>query len=167
MPVLAVGLVEVCRRWSGLHLGVKAALALVLAVSSLVQVVGAAVGYDHAVMFSAMLRAHPPVLGPGFVVDESLPSTQAVFDRVLFDWSLWPIPDEARDLVQGRYISSHWLAPTPNFTVIAALLICGGPARAVAGLAARGSEKRAQATPGLKPPWSHGQGPPAPSPPPP
>jgi len=116
MPVLAVGLVEVCRRWSGLHLGVKAALALVLAVSSLVQVVGAAVGYDHAVMFSAMLRAHPPVLGPGFVVDESLPSTQAVFDRVLFDWSLWPIPDEARDLVQGRYLSSHWLAPTPNLT---------------------------------------------------
>ncbi|HKB33355.1 MAG TPA: hypothetical protein VKF16_05760 [Candidatus Dormibacteraeota bacterium] len=148
MPVLAVGLVEVCRRWSGLHLGVKAALALVLAVSSLVQVVGAAVGYDHAVMFSAMLRAHPPVLGPGFVVDESLPSTQAVFDRVLFDWSLWPIPDEARDLVQGRYLSSHWLAPTPNLTVIAALLICGALAGAVAVAAARWSDRRAKAAPG-------------------
>jgi hypothetical protein len=148
MPVLAVGLVEVCRRWSGLHLGVKAALGSVLAVSGLVQVVGAAVGYEHAVMFSALLRAHPPVLGPGFVIDASLPSTQSVFDRILFDWSLWPIPDEARDLMQGRYLSSHWLAPTPNITAIAALLICGALTWAVAVVAARRSDKLARATPG-------------------
>src|SRR5258708_10819004 len=151
MPVLAVGLIEVCRRWSGLRLVVKAALGVVLGVSGLVQVVGATVGYEHAVMFSALLRAHPPVLGPGFVVDESLPSTQAVFDRVLFDWSLWPIPDEARDLVQGRYLSSHWLAPTPNLTVIAALLICGALAGAVAVAAARWSDGRAKAAPGETP----------------
>jgi hypothetical protein len=144
MPVLAVGLIEVCRRWSGLHLAVKAALALVLAVSGLVQVVGAAVGYEHAAMFSALLRAHPPVLGPGFVIDESLPSTEAVFDRILFDWSLWPISDEARDLVQGRYLSSHWLAPTPHVTVIAVLLICGALAGAVAVVAAHRSDNWAQ-----------------------
>jgi hypothetical protein len=148
MPVLAVGLLEVCRRWSGLHLRVKAALAFVLGVSGLVQVVGAAVGYEHAVMFSALLRAHPPVLGPGFAIDASLPSTQAVFDRVLFDWSLWPIPDEARDLMQWRYLSSHWLAPTPNITAIAALVICGALAWALAVVAARWSDKRARATPG-------------------
>jgi hypothetical protein len=148
MPVLAVGLIEVGRRWSGLHVGVKAAMVFVLAVSGLVQVVGAAIGYEHAVMFSALLRAHPPVLGPGFVVDASLPSTQAVFDRILFDWSLWPIPDEARDLVQGRYLSSHWLAPTPNFTAIAALLVCGALTCTVAVVAARVSDKRARATPG-------------------
>jgi len=147
MPVLAVGLLEVCRRWSGLHLVVKAALASVLAVSSLVQVVGAAVAYEHAVMFSALLRAHPPVLGRGFVIDASLPSTQAVFDRILFDWSLWPIPDEARDLIQGRYLSSHWLAPTPNITAIAALLICGALTLAVAVVAARRSDQLARATP--------------------
>ncbi len=147
MPVLAVGLLEVCRRWSGLHLGVKAALASVLALSGLVQVVGAAVAYEHAVMFSALLRAHPPVLGPGFVIDASLPSTQAVFDRILFDWSLWPIPDEARDLIQGRYLSSHWLAPTPNITAIAALLICGALTLAVAVVAARRSDQLARATP--------------------
>jgi hypothetical protein len=148
MPVLAVGLVEVCRRWSGLHVGVKAALAIVLVVSGLVQVVGAAVGYEHAVMFSALLRAHPPVLGPGFVIDDSLPSTQAVFDRIRFDWSLWPIPDEARDLMQGRYLSSHWLAPSPHVGVIAALLICGALTLAVAVVAARRSDKPARATPG-------------------
>ncbi len=147
MPVLAVGLIEVCRRWSGLHLGLKAALASVLAVSGLVQVVGAAVGYEHAVMFSALLRAHPPVLGPGFAIDASLPSTQAVFDRILFDWSLWPIPDEARDLMQGRYLSSHWLAPTPNITAIAALLVCGALTWAVAVVAARRSDQLARATP--------------------
>jgi hypothetical protein len=114
----------------------------------LVQVVGAAVEYEHAVMFSALLRAHPPVLGPGFAIDASLPSTQAVFDRVLFDWSLWPIPDEARDLMQGRYLSSHWLAPTPNITAIAALLICGALTWAVAVVAARRSDKLAMVTPG-------------------
>jgi hypothetical protein len=148
MPVLAVGLIEVCRRWSGLHLGVMAAVAFVLAVSGLVQVVGAAIGYEHAAMFSALLRAHPPVLGPGFVVDASLPSTQAIFDRILFDWSLWPIPDEARDLMQGRYLSSHWLAPSPNITAIAALLVCGALTWTVAVVAARWSDKRARATPG-------------------
>jgi hypothetical protein len=147
MPVLAVGLIEVCRRWSGLHLGVKVAVAFVLAVSGLVQVVGAAIGYEHAAMFSALLRAHPPVLGPGFVVDEFLPSTQAVWDRILFDWSLWPIPDEARDLLQGRYLSSHWLAPSPNITAIAALLVCGALTLTVAFVAARWSDQRAPATP--------------------
>ena len=141
MPVLAVGLIEVCRRWSGLKLGVKAAMAFVLAVSGLVQVVGAAIGYEHAAMFGALLRAHPPVLGPGFVVDESLTSTQAVWDRILFDWSLWPIPDEARDLMQGRYLSSHWLAPRPNIIAIAALLVCGALTWTVAVVAARRSDK--------------------------
>lgn len=148
MPVLAVGLLEVCRRWSGLRIWAKAVVAFVLAMSGLVQVVGAAVGYEHAVMFSALLRAHPPVLGPGFVVDESLPSTQAVFDRILFDWSLWPIPDEAHDLLQGRYLVSHWLAPTPHVTAIAALLICGALTWAVAVAAAHRSDERTRrATP--------------------
>jgi hypothetical protein len=146
MPVLAVGLLEVCRRWSGLHLGVKAAVVFVLVVSGLVQVVGAAIGYEHASMFSALLRAHPPVLGPGFVVDASLPSTEAVFDRILFDWSLWPIPEAARDLMQGRYLSSHWLAPTPNITAIAALLVGGALTWTVAVISARWSDKRARAT---------------------
>ena len=82
------------------------------------------------------------------MADLTLPSTQAVFDRVYFDWSLWPIPDEASDLVQGRYLSSHWLAPTPNVTVIVALLICGALAWAVAIVAARQSDRRAVATPG-------------------
>jgi hypothetical protein len=148
MPALAIGLIQLCRRWSGLHLGVKTAMALILAVSGLVQVVGAAVGYEHAVMFSALLRAHPPVLGPGFIVDASLPSTQAVFDRILFDWSLWPIPDAARDLMQGRYLSSHWLAPTRNITAITALLVSGALTWTVAVIAARSSDKRAPATPG-------------------
>ena len=148
MPVLGIGLLEVFRRWSGLHLAVKAAIAFVLAVSGLVQVVGATVGYEHAVMFSALARAHPLVLGPGFVIDLALPSTQAVFDRVLFDWSLWPIPDEARDLVQGRYLSSHWLAPTRNITAIAGLLATGALTWVVALVSARRSDKPAIAMPG-------------------
>src|SRR5258708_36885326 len=118
-------------------------------------------------MCRAMRAPYPPVCGPGFGVAESLPSTQAAFDRVLFDWSLWPIPDEARDLVQGRYISSHWLAPTPNFTVIAALLICGGGAWASAGVAWRGVWKWAHAPPGLKHPLAHDQVPPRSGSPPP
>jgi hypothetical protein len=148
MPLLAVGLIEVCRRWSGLQVAVKAGVAFVLALSGVVQVVGAAIGYEHAAMFSALLRAHPPVSGPGFVLDESLPSTQAVWDRILFDWSLWPIPDAARDLIQGRYLTSHWLTPTPNISAGAALLVCGALSWTVAVVAAFRSDKRARAAPG-------------------
>jgi hypothetical protein len=147
MPVLAVGLIEVWRRWSGLHLGVKAAVALVFALSGLVQVVGAAIGYEHAAMFSALIRAHPPVPGPGFITDLILPSTEAIWDRILFDWTLWPIPDEARDLLQGRHLSSHWLTPTPHIPVIFALLVCGALSWAGAVVAAHRSDKHVQATP--------------------
>ena len=141
MAVLAVGLIEVCRRWSGLRSGMKVGIGVVVGVSGLVQLVGATVGYEHAVMFRALLSAHPPVLGAGFVVDDALPSTQAVFDRVLFDWSLWPIPDMARDLVQGRYLSGHWLAPTPNVTAITAFLVVGALTWAVALVSARLSDR--------------------------
>ena len=147
MPALAIGLLEVFRRWSALHVEVKAVVALVVAVSGLVQFVGATVAYEHAVMFSALLQAHPPVLGAGFVIDEALPSTQAVFDRILFDWSLWPIPDEARDLVQGRYLSSHWMAPTRNIIAIAALLFAGASTWVAALVSARKSDKLALVAP--------------------
>ncbi|HEV2476329.1 MAG TPA: hypothetical protein VGX22_07285, partial [Candidatus Dormibacteraeota bacterium] len=119
MPAVAVGLIEICRRWSVLRPVVKAGAALLLALSVSVQLIGAAVQYDHAAMFAALLRAHPPISGPGFVIDESNPTTEAVFDRIYFDWSLWPIPDEAGDLLHGRFLAGHWLAPDPNLPAIA------------------------------------------------
>ena len=122
MPVLAIGLLELGRGWPRLNTLVKAGLAAILALSVAVQVIGAAIAYEHATMFEALKRAHPAVEGPGFVADATLPSTQASLDQVDFDWSLWPIPDEANDLVQGRYLASRWLAPTPNIPAVVALV---------------------------------------------
>jgi hypothetical protein len=135
MPVLAVGLLEVFRRWSRLRLRARAPALALLALSAAVQLVGASVSYERAAMFTALLRAHPPVAGPGFLADASRPSTEAVFDRVDFDWSLFPIPDEARDLAHGRYLASRWLAPTVRYPAVAALLVAAalGLAAAILG----------------------------------
>lgn len=132
MPALAVGLIEICKRWSGLQFAVKATVGAVAALSFSVQVVGAAVGYEHATMFAALLRAHPAVLGSGFIADEAAPSTQAVWDRIEFDWSKWPIPDESIDLLKGRYLSGRWMSPAPNVPALGLLALaatmCGAAA---------------------------------------
>jgi MFS family permease len=137
MPALAVGLLEVFRRWSHLRLPVRAAALALLALSAAVQLVGASVTYDRASMFAALLRAHPPVPGAGFAADATKPSTEAVFDRVDFDWSLFPITDEARDLTRGQHLASHWLAPTVQYPAVVALLGVAAVALATAILAAR------------------------------
>lgn len=121
MPVLALGLVEIFRRWSVLRVAVKVAVLTIVAVSCAVQLVGAGVEYEHARMFAALQRAHPAPQGAAFIKDEATPSTEAIYDSVDFDWSLWPIPDEASDLVHGRYLTSRFAYPVPNLSAIAAL----------------------------------------------
>ena len=102
MPIFAVGLLEILRRWSFMSLAWKPLIVASLSVSVAVQVVGAAVGYEHAAMFQALLKAHPERPGRAFVYDEANPTTEALWDRIEFDWSLWPIPDEAQDLLKGQ-----------------------------------------------------------------
>jgi hypothetical protein len=131
MPALAVGLLEVFRRWPRLRPLARAPALALLALSAAVQLVGVTVSYDRDAMYAALLRAHPPVPGAGFTADATKPSTEAVFDRVDFDWSLFPIVDEARSLARGRNLASHWLAPTVVWPVVAVLLLV-----AVLGLAA-------------------------------
>ena len=122
MPVLAIGLLEIFRRWSGLRMPIKVIVVTVVALSCAVQVIGAGVEYEHAAMFAALQRAHPAPQGAAFIKDEATPSTEAIYDSVDFDWSLWPIPDEAGDLVHGRYLTSHLLTPVPNFAAITGLI---------------------------------------------
>jgi hypothetical protein len=109
MPALAVGLLEVFRRWRRLRAPARAAALAVIAVSLTVQVVGAAVSYDQAGMFKAMLRAHPPVAGAGFLADATRPSTEAAIDRVEFDWRYFPVTEEAGDLLRGQHLAGRLL----------------------------------------------------------
>ena len=102
MPIFAIGLLEILRRWSSMKLAWKPLIVAVLSVSVAVQIVGAAVGYEHAAMFQALLKAHPERPGRAFVYDEANPTTEAVWDKIEFDWSLCPIPDEAQDLLKGQ-----------------------------------------------------------------
>lgn len=143
MPVLAIGLLEIFRRWSGLRLALKAAVVIVVAVSCAVQLVGAGVEYEHARMFAALQRAHPGPQGAAFIKDLATPSTEAIHDSVDFDWSLWPLPDETSDLVHGRYLTSHLLYPAPNFGALAALIGVALAAMAVSIAAAGGTSSRA------------------------
>ena len=122
MPVLAVGLLEIFRRWSGWHPAIKAGVVSLIALSCAVQIIGAGVEYEHAAMFAALQRAHVAPQGAAFITDEATPSTEAIYDSVDFNWSLWPIPDEAGDLVNGRYLTSHLLNPVPNFAAATALI---------------------------------------------
>ncbi len=137
MPAVGVGLIEICKRWAGLRPILKAGAAALLALSVSVQLIGAMVGYEHAAMFGALLRAHPPISGSAFVVDESQPATEAIFDRVYFNWSLWPIPDETADLFNGRFLAGHWFAPDPNIPAIATLVLIAALGGTTAVLAAR------------------------------
>ena len=137
MPVLALGVLEIFRRWSGLRLTLKTAVVTVVAISCAVQLVGAGVEYDHAWMFAALQRAHPAPQGAAFIKDEATPSTEAIYDSVDFDWSLWPIPDEASDLVHGRYLTSHLLYPIRNLGAVAALIGVAVAAMAVSIASAR------------------------------
>jgi hypothetical protein len=137
MPVVAVGLIEIFRRWSLLRTAVKVGAAALLTLSVSVQLIGALVEYDHAAMFAALQHAHPAVSGAGFVADVSQPATEAVFDRIYFDWSLWPIPDEAGDLLRGRYLASHWFTPDPNLPALTALVSIAALSCSIAVVAAR------------------------------
>ena len=137
MPVLALGLLEIFRRWPGLRLTLKTAVVTVVAISCAVQLVGAGVEYDHARMFAALQQAHPAPQGAAFIKDEATPSTEAIYDSVDFDWSLWPIPDEASDLVHGRYLTSHLLNPMRNLGAAAALIGVAVAAMAVSIASAR------------------------------
>lgn len=136
MPVLAIGLLEIFRRWSGLRMAIKVIVVTVVALSCAVQVVGAGVEYEHAAMFAALQRAHPAPQGAAFIKDEATPSTEAIYDSVDFNWSLWPIPDEAGDLVHGRYLASHLLTPPANFPAASALIGVALAAMAVSVAAA-------------------------------
>ena len=136
MAVLAIGLLEVFRRWSGLRTAIKVIVVTVVALSCAVQLIGAGVEYEHAAMFAALQRAHAAPQGSAFIKDEATPSTEAIYDSVDFNWSLWPIPDEAGDLVHGRYLASHLLTPRPNFPAASALIGVALAAMAVSVAAA-------------------------------
>lgn len=136
MPVLAVGLVEVYRRWPGRGPPLRALVVSAVTLSVAVQVVGATIRYESAGMFAAMLRAHPGVAGPGFLADASRPATEAALDRVEFDWRRLPVADEALELLHGRQLASRWARRPVAAGAVAALLLAAAAGLAGAALAA-------------------------------
>jgi hypothetical protein len=136
MPALAVGLLEVGRRWPGLGPPVRVLVVAAVTASVAVQVVGATVRYESADMFAAMLRAHPAVAGPGFLADAARPTTEAALDQVEFDWRRFPVTDEALELLRGRQLASRWARPPVAAVPVAALLLAAVGGLAGAGLAA-------------------------------
>lgn len=122
MPALAVGVVEVVRRFDSFRVPARVGLVAVMAVSGFVQLVGATVGYEHH-----WNKVRPVAEARGEV------------ESYLYAWRYFPIADEAGwlftrpDLYAGRA-----LPPSRHAAPFAALLLV---AVAAAATAAAGASK--------------------------
>jgi hypothetical protein len=107
MPMMAVGLLELVRRWPPRPRPVRVALVAIVACSIGVQVVGTAVAYD--VFFDEEVKPFAPP--PDFDVHFHL-----------FGWDHSPIAGHAAFLVRGHGLASRYLAPEVEPASLIALL---------------------------------------------
>ena len=130
MPVLALGVLGVVsgpavKRWAlgGLVAGI-------VAVSALVQVVGASVDPVQASLYLA-LGQHPSELfgyGKEFTRLETSRRTEKLVDSFMFDWRYFPVTNELGQMVNGRHLVSKTFRPRlrrARLTVLVALALAG------------------------------------------
>jgi hypothetical protein len=133
MPALAVGLLEVVRRFARLPLMLRVAVPLIAALSIAVQVVGAAVRPESNQQTAALSRITTGVPARQIVRFLDTPRVEEMQDAVLFDWRYFPIVDEARQLVDYQNLTGRYLGPPAHLARLAALLlmVCAGLATAL------------------------------------
>jgi hypothetical protein len=107
MPMLAVGLLELVRRWRLRPRPVHVVLVAIVACSIGVQVIGTVVAYD--VFYDEEVKPFAPP--PDFDVHFHL-----------FGWGHSPIAGEAAFLVQGHGLASRYLSPAAEPASLVALL---------------------------------------------
>lgn len=127
MPVLAVGVVEVIGRFGRLPVIARAAVVALAGVSLLVQVVGTAVIPGAASLWTQLGLVHfgYDAHFDNFIAVASSPRTERISDGYYFNWSLCPIVSEARLLVQGKSLTSHFMTPRPHHKVLLGLGLLG------------------------------------------
>jgi hypothetical protein len=131
MPALAVGVVEVVRRFGNWRIPVRLLVGLVMAVSVAVQLVGATIGYEFSWNFIRPLAV-----------------ARGETEAYLYAWKYFPIRDELgwlftrTDLYVGRA-----LPPTNSPMLFAVLVVLAVWGAGVAICAARRLERRLLAAP--------------------
>ena len=116
MPVLAVGILEIVRRFPAYRVQIRAGLVALAVCTAGIQVAGAAVAYERAdLVQKGLSRA---------VWDGSAESVSPQMQRFVSDqidrWDLFPVTDHARRLVEGRDLAGKRLAePSALVGVIA------------------------------------------------
>lgn len=99
MPALVVGFVALVRRLPAWPRAGRIGVAVLFALSVVVQLGGAAVGYERShLTLDGLKKAHWDPGTPRAVSIEN----QEIIDRALFDWSLFAIPDHVTKMVAGE-----------------------------------------------------------------
>jgi hypothetical protein len=137
MPVLAIGLLEVFRRWYSLAVPLRGAVVVLVAVSVSVQLIGATVRPSD---LDLVKTASPPTgIAPDYhnlIQLAERPESERVVDSHLFDWRYFPIRNGAERLRDGRTLSPVYLGPPLHrrpLTVLAVLALFGFILAIVAG----------------------------------
>jgi hypothetical protein len=133
MPALAVGLLEVVRRFGRLPLVGTVVVVGIAAVSIAVQFVGAAVRPESNQQTAALSRITAAVPARQIVRYLDMPRVEQMQDAVLFDWRYFPILDEARELAAYQNLTGRYMGPPPHIARLGALVlvVCGGLAAAL------------------------------------
>lgn len=108
VPALALGVLEVVRRFPSMRRSVRIAVPAIATLSILVQFVGATVDTQQTQLRYAafhVLAAAPR----GENSKHFQPDVVAALDEVSFDWRYFLIPDEANSLLHGRNLMSRFL----------------------------------------------------------
>ena len=109
MPVLALGILEVVRGFPTLRTVPRMVVPAIVAVSMLVQLVGATVDTQYTELRAAVTRVMVKVPGPQQIHFMTRPDVVAEFDGYSFDWHYFLITDEANSLLHGRNLMSRYL----------------------------------------------------------
>lgn len=109
MPVLALGILEVVRGFPTLRTVTRMVVPAIVAVSVLVQLVGATVDTQYTQLRAAVTQVMVRVPGPQQIHFMTRPDVVAEFDRYSFDWRYFLITDEANSLLHGRNLMSRYL----------------------------------------------------------
>jgi len=144
VPVLALGMIEVFSSSDRSRAWRRTAVAIVLVVSFGVQVVGATVEPAKQRLWAAIASA-PIHYAPGytdFAAVATAPRTGRIMDHYLFDWSYFPITDEASQLAHGHNLVGRYLSPHPNPGAIALLLLVAAAGAAL--IVSTGAEPSSQ-----------------------
>jgi hypothetical protein len=125
MPVLALGILGVVSASTVKRWALGGAVAGIVAVSALVQVVGAGVDPVQASMYLA-LGKHPSELfgyGKEFTRLETSRRTEKLVDSFMFDWRYFPVTNQLGHLVNGQHLVSGTFRPRLRRARLAVLVV--------------------------------------------